>query len=83
MEGRFHFYEGYTLQQITLPVQSHEGSGLRNPDRQQCLRRHESAVRRGDLMIIEDHINLMGDNPLIGKNDDRLGRTLPGYVPSI
>jgi purine-nucleoside phosphorylase len=77
MEGRFHGYEGYPLQQITLPVRvmkslgvdlliaTNAGGGL-NP-----------YYRCGDIMVIEDHINLMGANPLVGINDDRLGPRFP------
>jgi len=77
MQGRFHFYEGYSMQEITLPVRvikslgiSHlilsNASGGMNPD-----------FKIGDLMIINDHINLFGSNPLIGRNYEELGPRFP------
>jgi purine-nucleoside phosphorylase len=78
MEGRFHMYEGYTLKQITLPVRVMKRIGGRAARRLERLRRHEPLFSAcGDIMVIEDHINLMGDNPLIGINDDRLGPRFP------
>ena len=65
-------------QQITFPVRVMQALGARAADRLECLRRHEPAtIAAGDIMVIEDHINLMGGNPLIGINDDRLGPRFP------
>src|ERR1700761_1042284 len=77
MQGRLHYYEGYSMQQITLPVRVMKmlgiktllvsnASGALNPD-----------FKKGDLMVIEDHINLQPENPLIGRNDDELGPRFP------
>ncbi len=77
MQGRFHYYEGYTMAQITFPLRimkklginvlliSNAGGGM-NP-----------LFRKGDLMIIDDHINLLGTNPLIGQNLDEFGPRFP------
>src|ERR1700761_234640 len=77
MQGRLHYYEGYDMQQITFPVRVMKmlgiktllvsnASGALNPD-----------FKKGDLMVIEDHINLQPENPLIGRNDDGLGPRFP------
>jgi len=77
MQGRLHYYEGYNMQQITFPVRVMKmlgiktllvsnASGALNPD-----------FKKGDLMVIEDHINLQPENPLIGRNEDELGPRFP------
>jgi len=77
MEGRFHMYEGYPLKQITLPVRVMRAMGANLLVVSNACGGMNPYFKEGDLMVIEDHINLMGDNPLIGINDDRLGPRFP------
>jgi purine-nucleoside phosphorylase len=77
MQGRFHYYEGYSMQQVTFPIRVMKRLGIR------CLLLSNAAgsmnlrFKKGSLMLIDDHINLLPDNPLRGKNTDDFGPRFP------
>ena len=76
MQGRFHYYEGYTMQQVTFPVRVMKLLGIKTLFVSNASGGINTSFRTGDLMIITDHINLM-PNPLIGKNMAELGPRFP------
>ncbi|WP_046173768.1 purine-nucleoside phosphorylase [Domibacillus indicus] len=77
MKGRFHYYEGYTFEQVTFPVRVMKALGIETIIVTNAAGGVNESFEPGDLMLISDHLNLMGGNPLIGKNDNRLGVRFP------
>ncbi len=77
MEGRFHYYEGYSLQEVTYPVRVMRSLGAKILIVSNAAGGMNPLHNVGELMLIVDHINLMGVNPLIGPNDDALGPRFP------
>jgi purine-nucleoside phosphorylase len=77
MQGRFHRYEGYDFKQITFPVRVMKVLGVEILLVSNASGALNPMYRAGDLMMMDDHINLLGGNPLIGQNDDTLGPRFP------
>lgn len=77
MQGRFHFYEGNSMETITYPIKLLNKLGAKIVILTNAAGALDTTLTPGDLMLISDHINLMGTNPLIGKNDDSMGERFP------
>jgi purine-nucleoside phosphorylase len=77
MQGRFHFYEGYSLEDVTFPIRVLKSLGVRTLILTNAAGSLNTEFTPGSLMVISDHINLMGVNPLIGANDERFGPRFP------
>jgi purine-nucleoside phosphorylase len=77
MQGRFHFYEGYSLQEVTFPIRVLKMLGVRTLLLTNAAGTLKMDFLPGSLMVIGDHLNLLGDNPLRGENDERFGPRFP------
>lgn len=77
MQGRFHYYEGYSQQQTTFPVRVMKALGVINLLLTNAAGGVNTGFKPGDLMILTDHLNMSGNNPLIGKNMDEMGPRFP------
>lgn len=77
MKGRFHFYEGYTMKEVTFPVRVMKMLGIRKLIISNAAGALNPDYRKSDLMVINDHINLQTDNPLVGRNLDSMGVRFP------
>lgn len=80
MAGRFHHYEGYTMQQITFPVRVMKELGIRHLFISNAAGGINANYEAGDIVLVRDHINLQPDNPLRGANDERLGPRFPDML---
>lgn len=80
MQGRFHFYEGYDMKEVTFPVRVMQALGVKTLFVSNAAGGMNKEFRVGDIMIITDHINLFPDNPLRGKNYEKLGPRFPAMT---
>ena len=87
MQGRVHFYEGYSLEQVTFPIRTFKLLGIKTLILTNAAGGINVQLSQGALMVLSDHLNLMGDNPLRGPNDDRFGPRFPdltsAYSPEL
>ena len=87
MQGRFHFYEGHTMQKVVYPIKVMKKLGVKTLIVTNAAGGVNPSFNPSDLMVITDHINLMGTNPLIGENDDSMGERFPDlssvYTPEL
>ena len=77
MQGRNHFYEGYSMQEITYPIKVMKSMGVKTVILTNAAGAVNKSFRPGDLMVITDHINFMGANPLVGANEEKFGTRFP------
>lgn len=77
MEGRFHFYEGYSFEEVTFPIRVIKELGANTLIVSNAAGGLNLSYGKGDLMLIDDHINFMGTSPLVGPNDERIGPRFP------
>lgn len=80
MAGRFHFYEGYSMQQVTFPVRVLKALGIETLFISNAAGSTNANINAGDIVVIRDHINLQPENPLRGANDERLGPRFPDML---
>jgi purine-nucleoside phosphorylase len=87
MQGRVHFYEGYSLEQVTFPIRAFKLLGIKTLILTNAAGGVNVQLTQGALMVLSDHLNLMGDNPLRGPNDSRFGPRFPdltsAYSPEL